>query len=127
MPVTWARSEQNPSRLPAGLARAEARIHLVFVSGSELFKRDLFSAEALAERCAFPALFERLNPGCVQEALVASGKASMRSPPSPRGSVAPLVVGVAPHRLHKTGELHGAALKSRTLAERETSPTSAAD
>jgi len=65
------------------------------VAGPKLFKRDLFSADALAEMCEFPALFDRLNPDWVEEALAATGKASMRRRRFPAESVVWLVIGMA--------------------------------
>lgn len=65
------------------------------VPGSSLFKRDLFSSEALAELCDFPALFERLNPEWVEQALAATGKASMRRRRLPADAVVWLVIGMA--------------------------------
>ncbi|MCP4781627.1 MAG: IS4 family transposase [Hyphomicrobium sp.] len=65
------------------------------MAGSQLFKRDLFSAEALAELCDFPALFERLNPDWVEEALAATGKATMRRRRLPSESIVWLLIGMA--------------------------------
>lgn len=65
------------------------------MAGSKLFKRDLFSAEALGEISDFPALFEQLNPDWVEEALEATGTATMRKRRLPADAVIWLVIGMA--------------------------------
>lgn len=77
------------------LGMGRRRIRLALVAGSKLFELDLFSADALAEMCDFPALFDRLDPDWVDQALAATGKASMRRRRFPTESVVWLVVGMA--------------------------------